>query len=208
MSVDSLRDALAGRYAIDRELGRGGMGVVYLARDIALDRLVALKVLPSELARNPETRERFLREARTAAQLSHPNIVPVYHADAVGDLAFFAMGYVDGENLGERVRARGALPVAEAVRYLREAAWALAYAHARGVVHRDIKPENLLLDRATGRVMVTDFGIARDAARADGLTQTGHVLGTVHYMSPEQVAGEPLDGRSDLYALGVVGFQP
>ncbi|MBK8649720.1 MAG: serine/threonine protein kinase [Gemmatimonadetes bacterium] len=207
MSVDSLRDALAGRYAIDRELGRGGMGVVSLARDIALDRLVALKVLPSELARNPETRERFLREARTAAQLSHPNIVPVHHADAVGDLAFFAMGYVDGENLGERVRARGALPVAEAVRYLREAAWALAYAHARGVVHRDIKPENLLLDRATGRVMVTDFGIARDAARADGLTQTGHVLGTVHYMSPEQVAGEPLDGRSDLYALGVVGFQ-
>ncbi|MBK6458221.1 MAG: serine/threonine protein kinase [Gemmatimonadetes bacterium] len=165
------------------------MGVVYLARDIALDRLVALKVLPSELARNPETRERFLREARTAAQLSHPNIVPVYHADAVGDLAFFAMGYVDGENLGERVRARGALPVAEAVRYLREAAWALAYAHARGVVHRDIKPENLLLDRATGRVMVTDFGIARDAARADGLTQTGHVLGTVHYHEPRAGGG-------------------
>jgi len=206
MIPGSLSAALAGRYAVERELGRGGMGIVYLARDLALDRLVALKVLPSDLAAQLDTRERFLREARTAAQLSHPNIVPVYHAESVGDHAFFAMGFVEGESLGERVRSRGALPVSEAVSYLREVAWALAYAHARGVVHRDIKPENILLERATSRALVSDFGIARDAARADGLTRTGHVLGTVHYMSPEQVAGEPLDGRTDLYALGVVGF--
>jgi hypothetical protein len=183
------------------------MGVVYLARDLSLDRLVALKVLPPELAGATDVRERFLREARTAAQLSHPNIVPIHHAEAVDGVAYFAMGYVDGESLGDRLRARGALPVAEVVRYLREAAWALAYAHARGVIHRDVKPENLLLERATGRVMVSDFGIARDTTRADGLTRTGNLLGTVHYMSPEQVAGTAIDGRSDLYALGVVGFQ-
>ena len=203
---DGLRAALAGRYAIERELGRGGMGIVYLARDLTLDRLVALKALPVHLAGDPETRERFLREARTAAQLSHPNIVPVHHADAVGDHAFFAMAYVDGETLAERVSARGPLPAAEGVRYLREVAWALAYAHARGVVHRDVKPENIMIDRASGRALVTDFGIARDSAVADGLTASGHVLGTVHYMSPEQVAGDALDGRSDLYSLGVVGF--
>lgn len=202
----SLQTALAGRYTIERELGAGGMGVVFLARDIALDRLVALKVLPPDMAQRPQTRERFLREARTAAQLSHPNIVPVYHADVVGDHVFFAMAYVDGENLGERVRSRGALPVSEAVRLLREVAWALAYAHARGVIHRDIKPENILLEAATSRAMLTDLGIARDLTQADALTQTGHVLGTVHYMSPEQVAGQNLDGRSDLYSLGVVGF--
>ncbi|MBK6489410.1 MAG: serine/threonine protein kinase [Gemmatimonadetes bacterium] len=206
MTQSTLSVALSGRYAIDRELGRGGMGVVYLARDIALDRFVALKVLPPELASRPASRERFLREARTAAQLSHPNIVPVFHADAIEAHVFFAMAFVDGENLAERVRARGALPVAEAVRLLREVAWALAYAHARGVVHRDIKPENILLDRTTARAMVTDLGIARDTTRADALTQTGHVLGSVHYMSPEQVAGDVLDGRSDLYSLGVVGF--
>lgn len=206
MTIESLRTLLAARYQIERELGRGGMGIVYLARDLALDRLVALKVLPADQAVAADVRERFLREARTAAQLSHPNIVPIHHAEAVNDVAYFAMGYVDGESLGDRFRARGALPVAEVVRYLREAAWALAYAHARGVIHRDVKPENLMLERSTGRVMVTDFGIARDTTRADGLTQTGNVLGTVHYMSPEQVAGAPLDGRSDLYALGVVGF--
>jgi len=207
VTIETIRALLAARYQVDRELGRGGMGVVYLARDLALDRLVALKVLPPALAVAADVRERFLREARTAAQLSHPNIVPIHHAEAVEGIAYFAMGYVDGESLGDRLRARGTLPVAEAVRYLREAAWALAYAHARGVIHRDVKPENLLLERGTGRVLVTDFGIARDATRADNLTRTGHVLGTVHYMSPEQVAGEPLDGRSDLYALGVVGYQ-
>lgn len=201
----AVREALRGQYQVERELGRGGMGVVYLALDVGLDRRVAVKVLPPALRGHPELRERFLREARTAGQLSHPNIVPVFRADDLHGHAFFVMGFVDGESLAERVRARGPLPARDAVRILREVAWALAYAHARGVIHRDVKPENILIDRETGRVMVTDFGIAWRAANP-ALTEDGRVMGTAHYMSPEQVAGDPLDGRSDLYALGVVGF--
>jgi predicted Ser/Thr protein kinase len=206
VGLPGLAEALGARYHLERELGRGGMGVVYLARELNLDRAVALKVLPPELAVMPELRERFLREARTAALLSHPNIVPIHHAAEAGGFAFFAMGFVDGENLAEHLRARGRLAPAEVVRVLREIAWALAYAHARGVIHRDVKPENVMLERGTGRVLVTDFGIARDE-RVTSLTEQGRVLGTVHYMSPEQAMGEPIDGRSDLYALGVIGFK-
>ncbi len=197
--------ALAGQFTLERELGRGGMGIVYLARDLRLDRLVAIKVLPPELARDTEMRERFLREARTAGQLAHPNIVPVYRADEAGGFAWFVMAYIDGESLGERVRARGPMAPQEAIRVLREAAWALAYAHKSGTIHRDIKPENILIERATGRALVTDFGIARQEGNPH-LTHDGQVLGTVYYMSPEQVEGLALDGRSDLYSLGVVGF--
>jgi len=203
--IAPVRSALRGQYDIQRELGRGGMGIVLLARDERLDRLVALKVLPPQLAEHAETKERFLREARMAAQLSHPNIVPVYRADEINGFAFFAMGFVEGETLGERIRDRGALPAADVVRVLREVAWALAYAHARGIVHRDVKPDNILLERSSGRSVVTDFGIARSDFNP-ALTQDGHVLGTVHFMSPEQASGEPLDGRSDLYALGCIGF--
>ena len=203
--IAPVRSALRGQYDIQRELGRGGMGIVLLARDERLDRLVALKVLPPQLAEQAETKERFLREARMAARLSHPNIVPVYRADEINGFAFFAMGFVEGETLGERIRDRGALPAAEVVRVLRETAWALAYAHARGIVHRDVKPDNVLLERGSGRSVVTDFGIARSDFNP-ALTQDGHVLGTVHFMSPEQASGEPLDGRSDLYALGCIGF--
>jgi eukaryotic-like serine/threonine-protein kinase len=197
--------ALGEDFVVECEIGRGGMGVVYRARDIRLDRLVALKVLPPNLAGVEDVRERFLREARTAARLAHPNIVPIHRADELGGYVFFVMGLVQGESLAERLRRRGPLAPAEVVPLLADVSRALAYAHAHGVVHRDIKPENILIDSASGRAMVTDFGIAR-LAEASPLTATGQVLGTVYFMSPEQVSSDALDGRSDLYSLGVVGF--
>lgn len=168
----SLQAALAGRYSIVREVGRGGMGIVYLAREVALDRLVALKLLPPDMAARPGLRERFLKEARTAARLSHPHIVPIYAVDEVDGFVFFAMAYVEGGTLGERIRDRGPLSNADAVRLLREVSWALGYAHLNGVVHRDVKPENILLEQASGRAMVTDFGIAALAEDADPEDQT------------------------------------
>mgnify|MGYP002783542486 CR=1 FL=1 len=198
---------LATQFDVVRPLGAGGMGAVWLVRDRMLDRLVALKVLLGART-GADERERFLREARTAARLVHPHIVPIFRADESDGTTWFTMGFVEGESLGDRLRDRGTLAPADVVRILREAAWALAYAHARGVVHRDVKPDNLLLDRESGRTLVTDFGIARDLAVVDSrLTADGNVLGTVHYMSPEQAAGEALDGRSDVYALGVIGYQ-
>jgi hypothetical protein len=183
------------------------MGAVYLAQDLQLQRLVAIKVLPPELAVRPELRERFLRETRLAAGFSHPNIVAVHAVEDHPQLLAFVMGFVEGETLGQRVRRAGPLNGAEAVRMLQEVAWALSYAHGRGVVHRDIKPDNILIERATGRALLTDFGIARSsAAGVSNLTQVGEVVGTPQFMSPEQAAGEPLDGRSDLYSLGVVAF--
>jgi serine/threonine-protein kinase len=199
-----LQTALAGEYSLQRELGRGGMGVVYLARDVQLDRDVAIKVLPAQLARDPAARGRFLREARMAAGLSHPHIVPIHRVSETGGFVFFVMSYVEGETLGERLRTRGPLPPAEAMRVLREVAWALAYAHGRGIIHRDVKPDNILLETATGRALVTDFGIAQ--GDADAITDPGKIMGTAHFMSPEQATGESLDGRSDIYALGVVGY--
>ena len=203
--LDDIRQALSDRYAIERELGKGGMGTVLLARDLALQRPVAIKVLPPEMAARPELRERFLRETQTAAGFSHPNIVSVHAVEERGTLLCFVMAYVEGETLTQRVRRTGPLGPADAVRLLQEVAWALSYAHGRGVVHRDIKPDNILLERATGRALVTDFGIARTTTPS-GLTQVGEVVGTPQFMSPEQAAGEPLDGRSDLYSLGIVAF--
>ncbi len=203
--LDRARAALAGHYEVRRELGRGGMGAVLLAQDVELDRPVAIKVLPPDLAAHAELRERFLRETRTAAGFNHPNIVSVYSVEQVDGLFCLIMEFVDGETLTQRVRRGGPLSAPEAVRLFEETGWALAYAHSRGVVHRDVKPDNILLERATGRALITDFGIARTSAMA-GLTQVGEVIGTPQFMSPEQAAGEELDGRSDLYSLGVVAF--
>ena len=201
-----LQAALAGEYSFQRELGRGGMGVVYLARDVQLDRDVAIKVLPTHLARDPEARDRFVREARMAAGLSHPHIVPIHRVSEASGFVFFVMSYVEGETLGERIRTRGPLPTAEATRVMREVAWALAYAHGRGVVHRDVKPDNILLEAGTGRALVTDFGIARGGRDSGHVTDPGKIMGTAHFMSPEQAAGHAVDGRSDIYSLGVVGY--
>ena len=201
----ALQRALAGRYSLEHELGRGGMGIVFLARDVALDRPVALKLLPPAMAAQSALRERFLREAQMAAKLSHPNIIPIFAVDEVDEFVFFVMAYVEGETLGHRLHSRGPLTPAEGTRMIQEVAWALAYAHLRGIVHRDVKPDNILLEQATGRALVSDFGIAR-LADASGGTAVGEVLGTAQYMSPEQATGEPVDGRSDLYALGVVAF--
>ncbi len=199
------QSALAGRYSIERELGRGGMGVVYLAREVRLDRLVALKLLPPVLAAQPGPRERFLREARMAAKLSHPNIIPIHAVDEISSFVFFAMAYVDGETLTDRVRRRGPLSAADAARVLREVAWALAYAHGQGVIHRDVKPDNIMLETSTGRALVADFGIAGQVSGAAAL-DGGEVIGTPEFMSPEQALGEQVDGKSDLYGLGVVGY--
>jgi hypothetical protein len=211
--LPDIRLQLGDRYAIERELGRGGMGAVYLARDLRLDRPVALKVLPAELAGDSSLRERFLRETRTAASFSHPNIVPVHAVEERDGVLAFAMGFVEGESVAERVRRAGPLDVRSIVRLLQDIGYALAYAHGRGVVHRDIKPDNVMLERATGRALLMDFGISRSITAkvegkgaTQGLTRVGEVVGTAEYMSPEQASGDVVDGRSDLYSLGLVAL--
>ena len=205
-----LGEALGDAYTIEGEVGRGGMGVVYRARDERLQRRVAIKVLPPELAFQKDIRERFTREAQTAARLSHPHIVPIHTVGEGQGLVYFVMGYVDGESVAGRIRRRGKLPVDEARRIMMESADALSAAHALSIIHRDIKPDNILLEGPRGRVMVTDFGIAKALSSTSGATLTGAgvAIGTPAFMSPEQAAGErDIDGRSDLYSLGVVCFQ-
>ena len=203
-----LAEALGSAYTIEGEIGRGGMGVVYRARDERLKRPVAIKVLPPELAYRHDIRTRFMREAETAARLSHPHIVPIHSVGDSHDLVYFVMGYVDGESLGVRVKRRGRLSIEEARRVMKEAADALSAAHAQGVIHRDVKPDNILLEGTRGRVMVTDFGIAKALSGEGGtLTEAGVAIGTPAFMSPEQAAGDrEIDGRSDLYSLGVVAY--
>jgi len=205
---DRIVVAVGDLYDVKEELGRGGMALVYRAIDRRLKRAVALKVLPPELAFRDEVKRRFLREAETSARLSYQNIVPIYSVDERNGIVYLVMALVDGETLAARMSRGPRMSVDEIRRVLREVAGALAYAHAHGVVHRDIKPENILLDRESGRAMVTDFGIARAAEGDAKLTVTGVAIGTPAYMSPEQALGEKeADGRSDIYSLGVVGYQ-
>jgi predicted Ser/Thr protein kinase len=199
---------MTGEFTIIRELGRGGMGRVYLAHQMALERRVAMKVLPPTLAEQGEIVERFQREARTAGKLNHPNIVPVYQVAEREGLNFFTMPYVAGPNLRQVLRQTPKLEADICRRYLREAAEALAYAHDQGVVHRDIKPENMIMEGSRdGRLMLTDFGIAKALGTAT-LTRPGDMMGTPYYMSPEQCEEtEDIDGRSDQYSLGLVAYE-
>jgi serine/threonine-protein kinase len=204
--------ALGTSFTLEGEIGRGGMGVVYHARDERLKRKVAVKVLPPELAFREEIRTRFLREAETAARLSHPHIVPIHSVGEGPDgLVYFVMAYVDGESLAARLKRRERLPPEEARRIMMETADALGAGHALGIIHRDVKPDNILLEGSRGRTVLTDFGIAKALTSTTGpgtLTATGVAIGTPHYMSPEQAAGDrEIDGRSDIYSLGVVGYQ-
>src|SRR5919109_3427690 len=207
--LETLRAALAPDYEVDRVLGTGGMGAVFLGRDLTLDRRVAIKVVAPELASSSALRQRFLREARTIARLRHPHIVDVYTAGEANGLLYFVMQYVPGESLRDYLERERRVPPARAEVILRDLANALAYAHAEGIVHRDIKPENVLIDERTGTAHLTDFGVARALEATDErMTGTGLVVGSPRYMSPEQAAGEQeLDGRSDIYSLGLVGYE-
>ena len=205
-----LKEALGDSYTIEGEIGRGGMGVVYRARDERLQRRVAIKVLPPELAFSSEIRQRFTREAQTAARLSHPHIVPIHDVGEGQGIVYFVMGLIEGESLAARIRRRGRVPAEDTRRIIRETADALSAAHALSVIHRDIKPDNILLEGTRGRVVVTDFGIAKAMSATSGatLTSAGMAIGTPSYMSPEQAAGErEIDGRSDLYSVGIVAYQ-
>src|SRR2546430_10130608 len=210
--VTRLSQALGSSYTLEGEIGRGGMGVVFNARDERLKRQVAVKVLPPELAFREEIRLRFVREAETAARLSHPHIVPIYSVGESPDgLVYFVMAYVDGESLGAKLKRRGRLPPDESRRIMQETADALGAAHAFGIIHRDVKPDNILLEGSRGRVVVTDFGIAKALSSTTGgatLTATGVAIGTPHYMSPEQAAGDrEIDGPFEIISLGVVSYQ-
>jgi eukaryotic-like serine/threonine-protein kinase len=205
-----LQQVVAGRYSLDREIGRGGMGIVFLARDVALDRPVAIKLLPPGLARSEVLRNGFLREARTAAKLSHPNIVPIHAVEEHGELVFFVMTYVDGETLTDLLRRKGPMRTRDAARVIRDVAWALGHAHGQGVVHRDVKADNILIEAGSRRALVTDFGIAQldDGSATDegSSPDEQRIMGTPEFMSPEQALGHVVDDRSDIYSLGVVAF--
>lgn len=192
-------------YRVERELGRGGVAAVYAARHLLLDRPAALKViLPGTAA--PDARERFVHESRVVAALDHPGIVPIYDAGELEGIPYIAMRYVGGEDLAVLLGRRGRLEPEQAVRVLEQVASALDAAHERGVVHRDVKPGNVLIERDSDRIYLTDFGIAASGS-STGLTQTGLFVGTPDYASPEQIQGEPVDGRADVYALAAVAYE-
>jgi len=206
--LDTLRQRLAraleGRYEIVRLLGRGGMAAVFLAQDLVLEREVAIKVLPPEMSHDAQLIRRFKQEAKTAAKLDHPNIIPIYRVESEAGLVYIVMKYVSGRSL-EELASNGPLPIPRVRHILREAALALGHAHRRRVVHRDVKPANIMVDD-DGRVILTDFGISK-AVQSGELTGTGAVIGTPHYMAPEQARGHEVDGRTDQYALAIVGHR-
>jgi len=206
---NALADALSDRYTLEREVGRGGMATVYLAREAGGGRAVAVKAMHAELA-SALGLERFRREMEIAGSLSHPGIVPLLDSGRAGTLLYYVMPYIAGESLHGRLEREHRIPAVDAVRIIREVAQALGYAHGRGILHRDVKPENILLGTDPPRALIADFGLARAIGAADTtkLTKTGTVVGTIHYMSPEQVREDrTIDARSDVYGLGCVLYE-
>jgi serine/threonine protein kinase len=200
--LDAVRKAFDERFAVESLLGRGGMGNVYKARDRALDRYVAIKIVPEFRSKDEQFIERFRREARIAARLRHPRIVSVHEVGTMGSFPYFTMDYIEGSTLRSVVERRHSLPHEDAMSIVVEICRAVSHAHSKGIIHRDLKPENVMID-TEGDVFVMDFGLAR-AVEDTSLTQPGMVIGTPFYMSPEQLAGEKLDERSDVYSIGLI----
>lgn len=203
--LDAIRKAFAERFVVESLLGRGGMGSVYKAREVALDRYVALKIVPDSRRHDAQFVERFRREARIAARLRHPRIVSVHDVGTLGGFPYFSMDYIEGSTLRSLVSRRGPLPAEDAISVVVEICRAVGHAHSKGVIHRDLKPENVMID-TEGDVFVMDFGLAR-AVEEPGMTQSGVIMGTPFYMSPEQLSGEKLDERSDVYSIGLILYQ-
>jgi len=204
--MQRLQRLVEGKYKIERLLGKGGMGAVFLAHDLTLEREVAIKVLPPDISLDEQIVKRFQQEAKTSAKLDHTNIIPIYRVESEGGLNYFVMKYIAGTSLEDVLDQRQPLTIDYVQRVLWEAACALGHAHQRGVVHRDVKPANIMFDH-DGRVMLTDFGISKALQAASGFTGTGMIIGTPHYMAPEQAKGGTVDGRADEYSLAVVGYR-
>jgi len=201
-----LQRLVEGKYKVDRLLGKGGMGAVFLAHDLTLEREVAIKVLPPDISMDEHIVKRFQQEAKTAAKLDHTNIIPIYRVESDGGLNYFVMKYIEGTSLEDVLDQKQPLAIDYVQRVVWEAACALGHAHQRGVVHRDVKPANIMFDH-DGRVMLTDFGISKALQAASGFTGTGMIIGTPHYMAPEQAKGGTVDGRADQYSLAVVAYR-
>ena len=204
--MSKLQRIVEGKYKIERMLGKGGMGAVFLAHDLTLEREVAIKVLPPDISMDAQIVKRFQQEAKTSAKLDHTNIIPIYRVESEGGLNYFVMKYIAGTSLEDVLDQKQPLSIDYIQRVLWEGACALGHAHQRGVVHRDVKPANIMFDH-DGRVMLTDFGISKALQAASGFTGTGMIIGTPHYMAPEQAKGATVDGRADQYSLGVVGYR-
>lgn len=202
-----LQKVVQGKYELKKLVGKGGMGAVFLAQDLTLEREVAIKVLPPDISQDPQVVKRFQQEARTAAKLDHTNIIPIFRVESEGGLNYFVMKFVSGTSLEDVLETqKDSLSPDYIQRVLWEAARALGHAHQRGIVHRDVKPANIMFDH-DGKVMLTDFGISKALQAASAFTGTGMIIGTPHYMAPEQAKGQPVDGRADQYSLGVVGYR-